>query len=306
MKDNPEYAQMTTRWMRGIPYEVAFWNNTYRWNRAFEGLMRWSHYGSTIRLEGFDANRYLSALDNPVVLDIGAGMSYAPGNQLSIDGRQVPLDIHYIDPLAPYFNRILRCHRREMPNIEFGMMEYLSAFFPEGNVALAIIQNALDHSALPLKGIYEALEVLRLGGILYLNHHPNEAEAECYKGFHQWNIIEEYGALVIWNQSVRYHISDLLRDFAEVSLSRGEGGHVIAVIRKTADVPRYLTNTKGDQRALCELLLAQSVEHASLWHNVRRTLTYWKYNAIQFVAQSLPLDRRMQLKRLLTWKRTSR
>lgn len=306
MNCEQEQGQETIRWMRGIPYEVAFWNNTYRWNRTFEGLMRWSHYGSTILLDGFDANRYLATLDNPIVLDIGAGLSYAPGNLLDTDHGKEPLDIHYIDPLAPYFNKILRRHHRHMPDIEFGMMEYLSAFYPERNIALAIIQNALDHSALPLKGIYETLDVLRQEGILYLNHHPNEAEAEQYKGFHQWNITEENGTLVIWNRSTRYNVSELLRDFAEVSLSHNEKGNVIAVIRKTADVPPHLLDHKADKRALCHQLLMLSAEHASLWHNVRFTFTYWTYNVIQFVAQSLPLDRRMQLKRLLTWKKTSR
>ena len=129
-----------------------------------------------------------------------ARLSYATGNYIEINGTKTALDLHYVDPLADVFNDIKKRYHRNLPDIEFGMVEYLSDFFPRHDADLIIIQNALDHSAMPIKGIQEAFSTLKTGGILYLNHHPNEAETEQYKGFHQYNIDEENGKLVIWNK----------------------------------------------------------------------------------------------------------
>ena len=182
-------------------------------------MMGWSHYGQEIQLEEFDAGAFLRSRQQPVVLDVGCGMSYATGNYLSAGGRLQPLDIHYVDPLASYFNDILRRYKRDLPEIEFGMMEYLSAFYPSGHADLVVIQNALDHSAKPLKGIVEALHILKPGGILYLNHHADEAEREHYKGFHKYNINQADGHLTIWNKDSKHDVNQLLEGFAEVQLA---------------------------------------------------------------------------------------
>ncbi len=121
-----EQNDFTLSWMRGIPYEIAFWNNVFRWTHTYNGLMNWSKFGSVIELEGYDANAELKDMASPKVLDVGCGMSYATGNFIEKDSVKVPLDIHYIDPLADYYNIILRRHKRQLPDIEFGMAEYLS------------------------------------------------------------------------------------------------------------------------------------------------------------------------------------
>ena len=206
-----------SKWLRGIAYEIAFWNNVYRWKWTFQGMMNWSHYGKAIDLELFDANAFLAPLDNAQLLDVGCGMSYVTGNHVKEGDTLRPIPLHYVDALAPYFNKILKKRKKDLPAIEFGMVEYLSAFYSPGSVDMVIIQNALDHSAQPVKGILESLHVLKEGGVLYLNHHPNEAETEHYKGFHQYNIddrkalcemliLNNMNATSIW-QSIRYRFS---------------------------------------------------------------------------------------------------
>ena len=283
-------------WLGGIAYEVAFWNNTYRWQRAFEGLMRWSHLGGPIELEGFDAGQYLAALERPRVLDVGAGLSFAPGNLLREGGEE--LDIHYVDPLADSFNRIAQRHGRNVPRVEFGMVEYLSAFYPAGSVDLVIVQNALDHSARPMKGIYEALETLRRGGLLYLNHHPDEAETEHYRGFHQHNITEENGRLIIWNREARYDVTHLLEGVARVE-TRRVNGHVVAVAEKLAEVPRSCLADGEDRRRLCTQLMRLAGERISGFGGIGHRLDYWRWNAFQFVAQAFPYETRMKIKKIL-------
>lgn len=287
------------KWTKGISYEVAFWSNVYRWKHTFDGMMNWSHYGREICLEGFDANSFLAAREKPVVLDVGCGMSYATGNYINHSGELLPLDIHYVDPLADYFNDILRRHHRQLPAIEFGMMEYLSSFYPEHDLDMIIIQNALDHSANPCKGIIEAVDSLKTGGILYLNHHPNEAETEHYKGFHQYNIIDENGHLIIWNKNGRYDINELLTGFAETTVKSQENGHVIAIICKTADVQQQLLDIREDRQQLAKMLIDMSKSQRSIWKSIKLKVEYTTYNIIQFFAQALTWEMKMSLKKVI-------
>ena len=289
-----------TKWLKGIAYEVAFWNNVYRWNHGFRALMNWSNYGSVIDLELFDANQFLIGIDHPQVLDVGCGMSYATGNHVKREKILEPLDIHYVDPLAWYFNDILKRNNRNLPAITFGMMEYLSSFYPNHNIDLVIIQNALDHSSNPVKGIVEAINALRMGGILYLNHHPNEAETEHYKGFHQYNITVKDEQLVIWNKKENIIINDLLHDFASIEVRRNlETGHIIAIIKKTAEVPDELYNKSQDITELCESLIHINRVSQNFSHSLSFKLHYGLFNTIQFFAQMLTYDQRMKIKKLI-------
>jgi len=285
------------RWLGGIAYEVAFWNNVCRWKHTFEGMMGWSNYGATIKLDMFDANDYLSAIKNPKVLDVGCGMSFATGNKYGNPEKM--LDIHYVDPLATYFNEIIKRYKRNLPEIEFGMMEYLSAFYTDHDVDLVIIQNALDHSSHPFKGIIEALEVLKIGGMLYLNHHPNEAEMEHYKGFHQYNIEQKDGLMYIWNMEQRICVNKEIEAFADMDVCTQEGGFIVATLRKKAEVPANLLNYKTDRRELCEELLMCRKESAKISTALAYKLNYWKYNTIQFLAQALPWNMKMALKKMI-------
>ena len=210
------------------------------------------------------------------------------------------MDIHYVDPLAWYFNDILKRNNRNLPAITFGMMEYLSSFYPNHNIDLVIIQNALDHSSNPVKGIVEAINALRMGGILYLNHHPNEAETEHYKGFHQYNITVKDEQLVIWNKKENIIINDLLHDFASIEVRRNlETGHIIAIIKKTAEVPDELYNKSQDITELCESLIHINRVSQNFSHSLSFKLHYGLFNTIQFFAQMLTYDQRMKIKKLI-------
>lgn len=288
-----------SKWVKGIPYEVAFWNNVFRWKHTFNGMMGWSNYGGKIELEDFDANSFLLGLYNPIVLDVGCGMSYAPGNNLSVNGQLCAIDIHYVDSLATYFNTILKRHRRNLPAIEFGMMEYLSDFYPSNSVDLVIIQNALDHSSAPIKGIIESLHILKHSGVLYLNHHLNEAETEHYKGFHQFNIMQEAGNLIIWNNNSRHNINDLLKSCADVTVNYDNAtDHVTAVIRKTHDVPDALLQN-SDRKALSMSLIKLNEKQGSISTALAMKLRYWRFNTIQFFAQALPWNIKMRVKKII-------
>ena len=286
-------------WIKGVGYETAFWNNVFRWKHTYNGLMQWSNYGDVISLEGFDANEFLLKHDTPRVLDVGCGMSYATGDFINRDGEKEKLDIHYVDFLAVEFNKILKRHKRQLPEIEFGMMEYLSVFFDKVNPHLIVIQNALDHSSQPVKSIIEAIRVLPLGGTLYLNHHPNEAETEKYKGFHQFNVNEKDGNLIIWNKEDETNVNQLVDGFADIEVKRHENGHIIAIITKVADVPQSIVDDKKDMCEMCNAFLAESLKSSSISRSIALKSKYCFFNITQFFAQALPWSLKMKVKKLI-------
>lgn len=292
-------------WISGIPYELAFWNNIYRWDCAFEGLRNWSRLGQTIQLEGFDAVTFLAQFPHPIVLDVGCGISFAKGDQLPVPGGMQSLEVHYIDPLASYYNKIIQRYHREMPVVEFGMMEHLACTHQREGVKLIIIQNALDHSAQPIEGILQALQVLDVGGCLYLNHHPNEAEAERYKGFHKFNIcLDSDQHLLIWNDCQRVVLDDLIASFTTCHTTILPNGFVVCTIIKTAEVPSQLfylqhetARLLNEQKMLIDLLL-----HPRYAFGLK--LKYWYYNTIHFFVQTLSWERRKKLRQLVYGKKT--
>lgn len=305
MEINHNKNVVTEKWLDGISYEIAFWNNVYRWTHTFRGMMGWANYGSRIELEGFDANGFLLKQKLPKVYDVGCGMSYATGDKMEKDGKLIQLDIHYVDPLAFHFNHILKKNKRDLPQIEFGMAEYLSSFIPGQDASLITIQNALDHSSAPIKGIVEALLSLCEGGVLYLNHHPNEAEMEKYKGFHQYNVDEREGELVIWNKQETINVTRLLDGFASVETKRMDNGHIIAVISRVSgqdQLPAPLqayVDDKKDKGELCRVLLQFQYNNTSLLKAVRKSVSFWIFNTVQFFAQMLPWELKMKVKRLI-------
>lgn len=232
-------------------------------------------------------------------------MSYAIGDRIEKQGEEIALDVHYMDPLAFHFNHILGKYKKKMPEIEFGMSEYLSSFIPDKDAALITIQNALDHSSAPIKGIVEALVSLRKGGVLYLNHHPNEAEMEKYKGFHQYNVDEKAGELIIWNKTEKINVSQLLMGFASVETKRMDTGHIVAVITRNGTEEALPVSLQGyvddkyDKAELCKVLLQFQYINTPLGKKLKDSFYAVSVNLIQFFAQMLPWHIKMKLKRLI-------
>lgn len=258
----------TRRWLKGIPYEVAFWRSYYANRRRRDDLFSWSLYGKPCRLDNFDIDAFVSSLPDsePLILDVGCALSYAFGN--IINGKEA--NVAYVDPLAHFYNRILDDYNIDRPRIRFGMVEQLSSFFPEGSVSFIHIRNALDHCSNPMEGIVQALHVLREGGVLYLCHHRDEAEREAYRGFHQFNVTEKEGRLTIWNRETEIDVARRLEGFAEVSCSINSEDHIIAVIRKTAPVPAQICNPAKTAMQSTEIMIA-AVEH---FHSLPAVVSY--------------------------------
>lgn len=226
---------LSRRWISGIPYEVAFWRSYYRNRRSREALFSWSQYGKECVLDNFDVAAFINSLnvDHPVIADVGCALSYVFSDVFG--GRKH--EVIYVDPLAPYYNQILDDYSLPYPRITFGMGETLTLNFSKGSVSFLHIRNALDHSVRPMMVIWQALMCLHNGGVLYLNHKPNEAEHEAYLGFHQYNVDCQNDRLIIWNKQERIDIGEALSGFADVKACVTEEGRIVGIITKLSEIP---------------------------------------------------------------------
>jgi SAM-dependent methyltransferase len=245
-------------WLDGIAYEVAFWNGRlsnrkYRFNLMEEQK---SDEASGIQTQEIFAE-YLREMEQSraeqsyLYLDVGCGLSYRREDCL----REYNLETHYVDPLAIFYNEVLDKYGLDLPRIEFGMIEYLSSFFPVETADCIAIRNALDHCFNPVKGMEECLKVLRKGGILYLEHTRNEAENESYRGFHQFNIDLREGEAYIWNSETEVCLNDTFEKRATVK-SVEKDGKIISLISKKEDAgDAGARENNQDVELLCTQLL---------------------------------------------------
>ncbi len=236
IKDKQDFQ----RWLSGIPYEVAFWRSYYGNKRRRADLFRWSLYDKPCTLDSFDIDNYVASIDNPhpKLLDVGCALSYMFSNK--INGENVNVD--YVDPLAPFYNQILRKYKIDRPEIKFGMIECLTGSYAPDTVDFIHVRNALDHCSDPLSGIIQAIAALKKNRILYLNHFRNEAQNEGYRGFHQFNITEKDGDFILWNKETELNVTEICKDFAEVKTTVTPEGRIVNVITKKSDIPSSLYN----------------------------------------------------------------
>lgn len=256
------------RWLTGIPYEVAFWRSYYGNKKRRSDLFRWSFYDKPCVLDNFDIDKYIAALGtaNPTILDVGCALSYMFGN--IINGQHI--DVCYVDPLAPFYNRILNRYKIDRPEIKFGMIESLSGSFAPDTVDFIHVRNALDHCSDPFGGIIQSLVTLKKGGILYLNHFKNEAENEAYRGFHQFNITEKDGDLILWNKDTNINVTESCSEFAEVVTSKSNEGRIVSVITKTGPIPSLYYNPQEISMRMTQKMMA-TVEY---FHNFNHSASY--------------------------------
>lgn len=284
-------------WISGIPYEIAFWKSYYGRRKSFRQLMGWSQLDKECELDCFDAGAFISSIgDDARIADIGCALSYAFGNVFKGERCEVA----YIDPLAGFYNRILReTGRDNLPAITFGMGESLTRHLPPESQHLIHIRNSLDHGALPMLTIWQALAVLQPNGVLYLNHKPNEAEHEGYRGFHQFNIDAREGSLIIWNLEERIDVGKELADVADVETQVTPEGRIVAIIRrkKNAPIPEGIDRLADRFTELMqqELMFARHSFGKSFYYQTKYLFCLLSHKTMRLIPTSLV----GRLKRLL-------
>src|SRR5215217_1070018 len=163
------------------------------------------------------------------ILDVGAG----PLTKLGMRWEERTVSITAVDVLAKSYEHLL-AEFGITPRVrtEPGEVEQLTELFPPNHFDLVHMENALDHSYDPLRGIQQMLEVVKPGHYVLLIHNVNEAENKNYNSFHQWNFCTEEGRFIIWNQRTRICVNEVLGEAAEITVDKRWGHKTLVSLKK--------------------------------------------------------------------------
>eukprot|EP00927_Polykrikos_kofoidii_P054774 TRINITY_DN49145_c0_g1_i1.p1 TRINITY_DN49145_c0_g1~~TRINITY_DN49145_c0_g1_i1.p1 ORF type:complete len:408 (+),score=43.24 TRINITY_DN49145_c0_g1_i1:192-1415(+) len=135
------------------------------------------------------------------VLDIGSG----PVSTLGYSWLGVAdIDLVPTDPLSCVYEKVLEDLRVHPPTSGIPRpieAERLQEAFGEGAFDAVHCSNAMDHSYDPMRGLMEALRVLRSRGPFLLRHWRNSGHQENYTGLHKWNFDVRGRRLVLWRST---------------------------------------------------------------------------------------------------------
>lgn len=170
--------------------------------------------------------QHLNGIGSQVrMLDAGAG-------PLTVVGKRWPgheFTLTAVDALSDQYDVLLD---------EFGITppvrtrrcdsERLSEAFAENSFDVAYALNTLDHSYEPMQAIRQMIAVVRPGGIVLLQHYPNEAENEAYSGLHQWNFDWVDSECLLWRPGKKWRLGTELAGQATVTGLKADG--VVTVV----------------------------------------------------------------------------
>lgn len=151
--------------------------------------------------------------------------------------------------------------------------------------------------------IWQALVSLHVGGVLYLNHKPNEAEHEAYIGFHQYNVDCQDGRLIIWNKGNRIDVGEELAEFANVCTSVTDEGRIVAVITKNKFLPQDHEALKDSSKYASGMMMAL----LTYFHQTSNVLNYqarrFTFSVGHAFMRMLPFSIVKKLKQLISGRR---
>jgi len=248
-------------WASGIPNELGFWTHWAQtrggaWPDEFD--QRMNHDTPLVPWLAEWATK--AELTHLRVLDVGAGPVSSVGY---VPPPGMTMELVATDPLADAYTRIFDALGlvRPSPTI-FAPAEDLSAHLPAGSFDIVHCRNALDHSFDPIRGLTEMLRVVRMGGVVMLYHNPNEAEAEGYSGFHQYNFDVEDEIFFIWRGATRWNAQKELP--IRTWMRARKRGHIAVMIEKRKDFPseresRFRERFAETSRALMNMIIRRSL-----------------------------------------------
>lgn len=249
--ENEDFVIYVKSWVNGIKPELDFWSE---WLRT-KGLQWPEDYAYRMQqTPHFALEEHLNTTADwpPTVLDVGSG----PISPVGINTSKGQVNLYACDPLALFYKKLFKQHDVSPYVIpEFAYVEALTDRYNSDFFDLVHMSNALDHSFMPIIGIANMLAVAKIGGAVVLRHAENEAEQERYSGFHQWNITEKNGDLIIWRKDEIINATQFFSDYASSSVTRikGDRDTVIAVFKKHATHPSLSPNNFKNQFD-CEIL----------------------------------------------------
>lgn len=239
-----DYQMYLKTWAKGIYSELLFWENfvSNEGGNFFYGFNKTVSSSRSFSLENdIPKERYGTEYS---FIDVGSG----PFSRCGRITTKVKLNVVAVDPLANAYKKIKEKYGVDngVPLIS-GFVELLDKQFSPNSFDMVHMSNSLDHCFSAIDGIYQLLNICKIGGKVILRHHENEAENEGYEGLHQWNLSlhNPEKSFVIWRNSERYNICELFKEYADFELYADVqelGGHwiynkVIMTKKKDVDIP---------------------------------------------------------------------
>lgn len=204
------------RWWYGLRDEIDFWENAY----AQKGARKHNWYLKLVENRKFqDPFLSITIKDGMKILDVGSGIVSRYGNEY----KNINVDVQAVDPLAFWYNAFNHKYNEkyEKKDIQFGLFETLASSYEVESQDLIIISNALDHCIDPYESVRQALQVLKIGGVLYIKSLIREGCNEKFSGLHQWNIdIDKNGEFIIWDDSNYVNVTRNLSGFCSMRIKK--------------------------------------------------------------------------------------
>jgi len=231
------------KWASGIKDEIAFWHRFCE----NKGAPHWVHqYEYLENAKDFIRPGLLEGKTEVDVLDVGCGAISQIGNV----SEHCKINVNSADPLAPAYEQLYKHHKLSPYSAPvFALGERLTDAFEHETFDIVTMTNALDHSFSPMVVIKQMLMIAKTGGFVYLQHQADEAEYEKYSGFHQWNVNEDGGDLILWRQDTRINATKELSECADtVCTTHTDRGRKIICCEITKKSDPTMTRTEIKQR----------------------------------------------------------
>jgi SAM-dependent methyltransferase len=242
------------QWAQNLLAEVKFWIQDVAQD---SGRYHDSYINDRSNNKAFDCKHLNgSVYDNSVVMDVGCGLCSQYGN-LTATGK---IKLVAVDPLAHQYNEInkiaLDKNKSNDKIVQFGLFEYLDAFYSNNYADIILIDNALDHCFDPVKSIVSCLQVLKVNGAISMMHTIREAVNQNYKDLHQWNLdSNDKSEFIIWNNNGFINVTKKLKEYADITVikekrfvskgSRNITGCIYISIKKIKDIDfKEIDNSK--------------------------------------------------------------
>lgn len=211
------YKDYLDLWLNGLKDEMLFWDN-YMKNEGGEYFYDYKNRVESKRIFALEDDVPEEKIGKSYkFIDIGSG----PFSNVGSITDKVHLDALYVDPLAYIYNMLKnRYELNDAMELRMGFVELLEKDFEPDSFDMVHMSNSLDHSFSPIDGIYQLLNICRIGGKVVLRHAENEAVNADYQGLHQWNLSlhNKENSFIIWRNGERYDICEIFSEYADIYL----------------------------------------------------------------------------------------
>lgn len=216
MMEGNEMNTQIDVWLSGIYEEIKFWNESILTGGEALDRKRWEENirkGRPFILE--EEIPPEKAGQEYQFVDVGSG----PFSGCGFVTDKVILKHVAVDPLADAY-KVMKAKAgiENEVNLKTGFVEILDHFFERNVFDMVHMSNSLDHSFNPVLGIYQLINICKIGGKVILRHKDNEAVFEKYEGFHQWNLKAdiENNEFVIWRDAEFYNVNRIFGEYVDI------------------------------------------------------------------------------------------